>query len=106
MSYLGDIFKDEQGTPSLGRYLVTGIVIFAAWFTVQDIRGREVGDSIYNFWQPIILTMIAWGAGPRLAQYLAPIAIAAVQRVRGAFSSSYREVEQTTVVDDDPVKDV
>lgn len=117
MSYLGDMMKDEQGTPSMGRLTLTAVLIFACWFTYQDIQGREVGTIIYDFWQPVVLSLIAWGAGPRMAQYLAPIATAAVGRLRGMIGSSYSrtEVEQTTVAPagtpvatpegDDPVPD-
>ena len=106
MSFWRDMITDEQGTPSMGRFLVTGALVFAGWFTVQDIGGREVGDTIYDFWQPIILTLIVWAAGPRLAQYLGPVAAAAVQRIRGLLSSSFRETEvkqETKIVEDDPV---
>lgn len=108
MSYWGDMMRDEQGTPSMGRLTLSAVLVFAAWFTVQDIRGREVGTIVYDFWQPVVLSLIAWGAGPRMVQYLAPIATAAVSRLRGLVGSSYSRTEevQTTVapvVDDDPV---
>jgi hypothetical protein len=101
VSYWRDMLRDEQGSPSMGRLLVTGALVFVGWFTVADIRGADVGQTIYDFWAPIVLTLIAWAAGPRIAQYIAPAAVAAANRVRGVFSSyREREVEQTTVGND------
>jgi len=101
VSFWRSAFTDERDNPSMGRLLVTAVLVFAGWFTVQDIRGQEVGQSIYDFWLPIALSLIAWAAGPRMVQYLAPAAQAAVNRLRGMVSRG--PALSASPDDDDPV---
>lgn len=108
MSYLGGIMRDEEGNPSWFRFAATAVLIFSGWFTVRVVRGDPVPQTVWDYWLPVTLTLIAGAGGPRMVQYLAPIATAAIQRLRGMVGSSYSrtEVEQTTVApieDDDPV---
>lgn len=110
MSYIGRMMQNEEGDPSWFRFAATAVLIFSGWFTVRVVRGDPVPQTVWDYWLPVTLTLIAGAGGPRMVAYLAPIASSALGRLRGLVGSSYSrtEVEQTTVapvVDDDPVKD-
>lgn len=108
MSYWGGIMRDEEGNPSWFRFAATAVLIFSGWFTVRVIRGDTVPESVWDYWLPISLTLIAGAGGPRMVMYLAQMGATIIQRVRGMVGSSYSKTveEQTTVVpieNDDPV---
>lgn len=106
MNYLKDMMSDETGTPSWFRHAATGVLIFAGWFTVRAVRGDPVPQSVWDYWLPISLTLLAGAGGPRMVQYLSQMGAAIMQRLRGAFSSTYRETEiqqQVSPIEDDPV---
>lgn len=105
MSFFKDIMSDETGTPSWFRFAATGVLIFSGWFTVKAVGGAEIPEWVASYWLPVTLTLLAGAGGPRMVAYLAQMGASIIQRVRGAVTSSYREVEQTTTVenDEDPV---
>lgn len=105
MNYWSRVMTDETGEPSFFRFAATAVLIFAGWFTVKAVGGTEIPEWVASFWLPVTLTLLAGAGGPRMVSYLAQMGATIIQRARGMVSSSYREVEQTTVVDDDPVKD-
>lgn len=108
--------SDETGTPSWFRHAATGVLMFCGWFTVRAVHGDPVPDRVWEYWLPVTLTILAGAGGPRLVSYLAPIAVAAVQRVRSMVTSSSSTPARTVtttvedagaqvqvVEDDDPV---
>lgn len=103
------MFSNEEGDGSLSRLLTAATLGFAGWFTVRAVNGTPVPSQVWDFWQPIILTLILWAGGPRMGPYIAQAISGLIARVGRAFSSSRRVEEETviesSIIDDDPVPD-
>ena len=67
----GGLFHDEQGNRSAAR------VLLGAWLTQSVlyvgacvVRGIEPGNPVLAMDTAIATALIAWAAGPRIAQYI------------------------------------
>lgn len=82
-SLVGQLLHDERGKPSMARTLLffwtvqCGIVIWLPWVTVGALA---LCGSIET-------ALIAWAAGPRIAQYIGP----QIAAVGSAIASTFRK---------------
>lgn len=106
MSYWVRMMSDESDQPSWFRHAASAALAFMGWVTYRAIKGAAVPDTVWEFWLPVTLMLLAGAGGPKMVMYLAQMGATLISKIRGSVTSSYREVEQTTVVDDDPVKEL
>lgn len=104
MGWFHDLLTDEDGQSWVAELLLTGVVVFAGWFTYQDVMGKDVGDAVYDFWKPLIITLVVWAGGTKMAPHLTPLAQALIARGRSLLGSSWSrtEVQERVDVDDTP----
>jgi len=66
-SVLADLFSDERGRVSAARVFFgiwTAIVVWAAW--------HEAADAFWPVASAVLIGLLSWAAGARIAQYIAP----------------------------------
>lgn len=91
---------DEKGDPSMARGLLSATTLFMMFVTLVDMAGANVGEVIYDYWQPLMMSFVGWAGGPRIFEKLAPAIAAASGKVRGYFSQTTHE--ETVVSPDAP----
>lgn len=74
-----NVFSDERGNWSAARVffmLWTAIVVWASWY--------RPAEAFWPVAATVMLGLLSWAAGPRIAQYLAPQVGAAAQATAAA----------------------
>jgi len=95
-----EILADEKGKLSAARVLLVCCLGFTAVLIVFDsILWATVENAVYALLGTIFTGLLAWTAGPRIAQYLGP-QIGAVASGIGA--SLTREPRRPKLLDSDP----
>ena len=69
---LSEIVKDERGSLSAARFLLTGTMLFTGTLIVLDSIIWDVPESAYALLGSWAVALIAWAGGARVAQYLGP----------------------------------
>jgi hypothetical protein len=94
------ILSDEKGNPSAARVLLVASLAFTAVIIVADsLPWAEVPNAAYALLGTIFTGLLAWTAGPRIAQYILP-QIGAIASGIGA--SLTREPRRPKLLDNDP----
>ena len=94
------ILSDEKGNPSAARVLLTASLAFtAAIIVVDSLLWAEVPNAAYALLGTIFTGLLAWTAGPRIAQYFGP-QLGAIASGIGA--AVVREPRRPKVLDNDP----
>jgi hypothetical protein len=94
------ILADEKGNPSAARVLLTASLAFtAAIIVVDSLLWAEVPNAAYALLGTIFTGLLAWTAGPRIAQYILP-QIGAIASGIGA--SVKRKPRKPELLDSDP----
>ena len=94
------ILADEKGKLSAARVLLVASLVFTAIIIVADsILWATVPNAAYALMGTIFTGLLAWTAGPRIAQYFGP-QIGAVASGIGA--SLAREPRLPELLDNDP----
>jgi hypothetical protein len=94
------ILADEKGKLSAARSLLVCCLIFTAVLILFDaVLWATVPNAAYALLGTIFTGLLAWTAGPRIAQYLGP-QIGAVASGIGA--SLTREPQRPDVLDNSP----
>ena len=95
-----ELLADEKGNPSAARVLLTASLAFTAAIIVADsLLWAEVPNAAYALMGTVFTGLLAWTAGPRIAQYLGP-QIGAIASGIGA--SLTREPRRPDLLDNDP----
>ena len=95
-----EILADEKGNPSAARVLLVASLTFTAVIiTVDSLLWATVPNAAYALLGTIFTGLLAWTAGPRIAQYLGP-QIGAVASGIGA--SLTREPRSPKLLASDP----
>ena len=64
---------DEKGKLSAARLLLLLSLVFTAALIVFDVvLWGDVSSDVYSLLGVVFTGLLAWSAGPRMAQYLAP----------------------------------
>ena len=94
------ILSDEKGNPSAARVLLVASLAFTAVIiTVDSLLWADVPNAAYALLGTIFTGLLAWTAGPRIAQYFGP-QIGAIASGIGA--SLTREPRRPELLDNDP----
>ena len=94
------ILADEKGNPSAARVLLSASLVFTAVIIVADsLLWATVPNAAYALLGTIFTGLLAWTAGPRIAQYFGP-QIGAVASGIGA--ALVREPRRPDLLDNDP----
>jgi hypothetical protein len=94
------ILADEKGNPSAARVLLVASLAFtAAIIVVESLLWATVPNAAYALLGTIFTGLLAWTAGPRIAQYILP-QIGAIASGIGA--SVTREPLKPKLLDNDP----
>jgi hypothetical protein len=94
------ILADEKGNPSAARVLLVASLAFTAAIIVADsLLWATVPNAAYALLGTIFTGLLAWTAGPRIAQYILP-QIGAIASGIGA--SLTREPRRPKLLDNDP----
>jgi len=94
------ILADEKGKLSAARVLLVASLAFTAAIIVADsMLWATVPNAAYALLGTIFTGLLAWTAGPRIAQYLLP-QIGAVASGIGA--ALVREPRRPELLDNDP----
>lgn len=67
-----EILRDERGTPSAARTFLFGSLMFTGTLIVFDSTIWDVPEPAYVLLGSLVVGLLAWAGGPRVAQYLAP----------------------------------
>ena len=70
---LKDILKDERGSLSAARIFLCASLVFTGAVIVADsLLWATVPNAAYALMGTIFTGLLAWTAGPRIAQYVLP----------------------------------
>jgi hypothetical protein len=95
-----EILKDERGSLSAARIFLFVSLVFTAAIIVSDsLLWATVPNAAYALMGTIFTGLLAWTAGPRIAQYVLP-QIGAVASGIGA--ALVREPRRPDLLDNDP----
>ena len=85
------ILADEKGNPSAARVLLVASLAFTAAIIVADsLLWAEVPNAAYALLGTIFTGLLAWTAGPRIAQYLGPQIGAVAQGIGASLTKDPR----------------
>ena len=94
------LLSDEKGKVSAARTLLVGEMLYTGILILFDIvLWGDVSNAIYALLGTIFTGLLAWAAGPRIAQYLLP-QIGAVAQGIGA--SLTKDPRRPDLLDNDP----
>ena len=94
-----EIVKDERGSLSAARVFLAGSLAFTGTLIVLDSTIWDVPEPAYSLLGALVVGLVAWAGGPRMAQYLAP-QVGAV--ASGISASLTREPRRPDLLDNDP----
>ena len=72
MSQEPGFLHDERGSRSSARVLLIGALLFAGALIVLDSLAWNVPGLAYVLMGTVCTGLLAWAAGPRIAQYVGP----------------------------------
>jgi hypothetical protein len=91
------ILSDERGKLSAARvFLVSSLLFTAAVIVADALLWATVPNAVYALLGTIFTGLLAWAAGPRIAQYIMP-QIGAIAQGIGA--ASVREPRRPELLD-------
>jgi len=94
------ILSDERGKLSAARVLLSGCLLFTGFLILFDtVLWGDVSNAIYALLGTVFTGLLAWSAGPRIAQYLLPQIGGVAQ---GIASALVREPRRPKLLDNDP----
>ena len=94
------ILADEKGNLSAARVLLVASLAFTAAIIIADsLLWADVPNAAYALLGTIFTGLLAWTAGPRIAQYILP-QIGAIAGGIGA--ATVREPRRPRILDNDP----
>ena len=100
MNVLSEILRDERGSLSAARiFLFASLVFTAVIIVVDSLLWATVPNAAYALLGTIFTGLLAWAAGPRIAQYFGP-QIGAV--ASGIGTALVREPRRPDLLDSSP----
>ena len=90
-SMIAQLLSDEKGKLSAARALLVGSLFFTGALILFDIvLWGDVSNAIYALLGTIFTGLLAWAAGPRIAQYLLPQIGAVAQGIGASLTKDPR----------------
>ena len=97
---ISQILSDEKGNPSAARVLLVASLAFtAAIIVVDSLLWATVPNAAYALLGTVFTGLLAWTAGPRIAQYLLPQIGAVTSGIGAALT---REPRRPDLLDNNP----
>ena len=94
-----DIISDEKGKLSAARVLLVGCLVFTGGIILTDsLFWGEVPNAAYALLGTIFTGLLAWCAGPRIAQYLGP----QIGAVAKGIGDAVKQPRRPDLLDNDP----
>ena len=94
------ILSDERGKPSAARVLLVGEMLYTGILILFDIvLWGDVSNAVYALLGTVFTGLLAWSAGPRIAQYLLPQIGAVAQGIGAAI---VKQPRQPDLLDNSP----
>lgn len=94
--------RDEQGNLSGARLMLAGSLLYTLVMVVLDsLKVITIPGPAYVLLGTIFTGLLAWAAGPRIAQYVGPQAGAIAQGIAAAVSKTDTMVAPPEVLDSD-----
>lgn len=94
------ILSDERGKLSAARVLLAGCLLFTGFLILFDtVLWGDVSNAIYALLGTVFTGLLAWSAGPRIAQYLLPQIGVLTQSIGAAVVKQPRRPD---LLDNDP----
>ena len=93
-----EILRDERGTPSAARTFLFGSLMFTGTLIVFDSTIWDVPEPAYVLLGSLVVGLLAWAGGPRVAQYLGP----QVGAVASGIAQAVRRPQRPELLDNDP----
>ena len=87
---IGKIFCDERGKPSAARIFLATTMTFSALIIVLDSVIWDVPEPAYVLLGSLVMGLLAWTAGPRMAAYIGPQVGAVASGIAQAVKSPRR----------------
>ena len=85
------LLSDEKGKVSAARTLLLGSLLFTGALILFDaVLWGNVSNAIYALLGTIFTGLLAWAAGPRIAQYLLPQIGAVAQGIGASLTKDPR----------------
>ena len=85
------ILSDEKGKLSAARTLLVASLVFTGLIIIADaLLWADVSNAAYALLGTIFTGLLAWTAGPRIAQYLGPQIGAVAQGIGASLKSEPR----------------
>ena len=96
---ISQILADEKGNPSAARVLLVASLVFTATIIVADsLLWATVPNAAYALMGTIFTGLLAWTAGPRIAQYILP----QIGAIASGIGAVVREPRRPDLLDNDP----
>ena len=95
---IGEIFCDERGKPSAARIFLATTMAFTGLIIVLDSIVWDVPEPAYALLGSLGIGLLAWTAGPRIAQYIGP----GIAGVAKGIGSAVRQPKRPKFRDDNP----
>jgi hypothetical protein len=93
-----EILRDERGTLSAARVLLTISMAFVGVLIVLDSIVWEVPESAYVLLGSWGIGLLAWAGGPRIAQYVGP----QIGAVASGIAQAAKDLRRPELLDNDP----
>ena len=94
------LLSDEKGKVSAARTLLVGEMLYTGILILFDIvLWGDVSNAIYALLGTVFTGLLAWAAGPRIAQYLLPQIGAVAQGIGASLTKDPRSPD---LLDNDP----
>jgi hypothetical protein len=90
MNIASEILRDERGNLSAARTFLFASLLFTAVLIVLDSTIWTVPESVYTLLGSLSVGLLAWAAGPRMAQYIGPQIGAVASGIAQAVKSPQR----------------
>jgi|TARA_R110000744_G_scaffold90134_1_gene175062 hypothetical protein len=93
-----EMLTDERGHLSAARTLLTASLVFSGVIIVLDSTIWDVPEPAYVLMGSLIIGLLTWAAGPRVAQYLGP----QIGAVASSIAQAAKRPRQPELLDNDP----
>jgi len=93
-----EILTDERGNLSAARTFLFGSLAFTGTLIVLDSMIWDVPEPAYVLLGSLVIGLVAWAGGPRVAQYLAP----QVGAVASGIAQAAKRLRRPELLDNSP----
>ena len=93
-----EVLTDEKGSLSAARTFLLGSLVFTGALIVLASTVWEVPGTAYTLLGSLVVGVVAWAGGPRVAQYVAP----QIGAVASGIAKAIKEPVRPNLLDSSP----